>query len=98
MSFYIVILFKKLMNTKFSIAIAITGIMIAVALAPTLMNQGFAAKTTTTTCTKANGDVTQGSCPGNSGTNGNPNQSQTTTTKAGQGQGKGEIKDSSTTF
>ena len=34
-------------------------IMISVILAPTLLNQGFAAKTTTSTCTKANGDVVQ---------------------------------------
>ena len=52
------------MNTKLSITIAVFSIMIAVALAPTLLNQGFAAKTTKSTCTKANGDVVQGPCPG----------------------------------
>ena len=84
------------MNSKFSITIAVASIMIAVALAPTVLNQGFAAKVTTETCTKANGDVVQGPCPGKSGSNGNCNQEQTSTTKAGQGQGRGEIKAQST--
>ena len=83
------------MNTKLSITIAVFSIMIAVALAPTLLNQGFAAKTTTSTCTKANGDVVQGTCPGKSGSNGNANQCQESQTKAGQGKGAGEIKDQS---
>ena len=84
------------MYSKFSITIAVASIMIAVALAPTVLNQGFAAKVTTQTCTKANGDVIQGPCPGKSGSNGNCHQEQTSTTKAGQGKGKGEIKGTTT--
>jgi hypothetical protein len=82
------------MNAKLSITIAVASIMIAVALAPTVLNQGFAAKVTTTTCSGPNGD-TSGSCPGNSGSNGNANKCQTSTTKAGNGKGSGEIKDTS---
>lgn len=67
----------------------------AVAVAPTIVGQAFAKRTTTTTC-DIGGGTRQGSCPGNSGTNGNCNQEQTSTTKAGQGQGKGEIKGSTT--
>lgn len=61
-----------------------------------VLNQVFAAKTTTTTCSGPNGD-SSGSCPGNSRNNGNTNKCQTTTTKAGQGNGNGEIKGSTTT-
>lgn len=81
------------MNTKVAMAIAVTSVMVAlvaVAISPLLASQAHAARTTT--C-DIGGSTRTGTCPGNSGSNGNPNQCQTT--KAGQGQGSGEIKGSS---
>lgn len=79
------------MNSKqMVLAAAVTGLIAAVALAPMLLNQVNARKTTEVTC---NGDP--GPCPGNSGSNGNDNKCQTSVTKAGEGNGKGEIKGSS---
>jgi hypothetical protein len=84
-------------QTRITLALAVTGIMVAMALVPALLNQdSFAKRTTTTSCEGPQGS-SSGSCPGNSGNNGNSNKCETTTTKAGQGQGKGEIKGSENT-
>ena len=79
------------MNTKqMVLAVVVTGIIAAVAVAPMLVDSIHARKTTTVTC---NGEP--GPCPGNSGSNGNDNKCQESETKAGNGKGGGEIKDSS---
>jgi hypothetical protein len=52
-----------------------------VAVAPTILGQALAKRTTTTCDIK--GSTREGSCPGNSGSNDNPNQYQTSNTKAG---------------
>jgi hypothetical protein len=80
---------------KLILGAVIIAAIAAVAVAPTIVGQAFAKRTTTTTC-DIGGGTRSGSCPGNSGSNGNSNQCQTSTTKAGQGQGKGEIKGSTT--
>jgi hypothetical protein len=67
--------------------------MVAVVVAPLVLSQALA-KRTTTTC-EIGGSSREGSCPGHSGSNGQSNQCQSSTTKAGQGKGKGEIKESS---
>jgi hypothetical protein len=86
------------MNAKTTIAIlAIAAITLSLTLSTVISNQAFSKRVTTETCTKANGDIIQGPCPGNSGTNGQCNTSQSSQTKAGQGKGAGEIKDSSST-
>ena len=78
------------MNTKIVLAIAMTSVMVAVALAPIMLSQAaLAAKSTT--CSQG---PSTGPCPGNSDAN-NPNRCQTT--KAGGGGGAGEIKDTTCT-
>jgi hypothetical protein len=67
------------------LAIAITSVVIAVTVAPMVLNQAFAAKTTT--CSQG----PPGPCGGNSDEN---NKNRCETTKAGEGQGGGEIKSS----
>lgn len=88
-----------LMNNRhqqIALAVVVTGVMVAVALAPMLLGSAVA-KRTTTTC-DIGGSNREGSCPGNSGSNGNSNQCEDSVTKATEGQGKGEIKDSSSSF
>jgi hypothetical protein len=61
------------MNTKIALAIAVTSVIIAIAVAPSATSQAFAKSLTT-----CNDD--EGSCPGNSGSNGNDNKCETTYT------------------
>jgi hypothetical protein len=72
------------MSAKIALAIAMTGVMVAVALAP-LVTSADAARSTT--CSQG---PSTGPCPGNSDAN-NPNRCETTRT--GQGGGSGTIKD-----
>lgn len=55
------------MNTKIALAIAVTSVIIALAVAPSVTSQAFARSLTT-----CSGD--SGPCPGNSGSNGNENK------------------------
>jgi hypothetical protein len=67
---------------KMALVVALTGVMVAVALAPIVLSQALAAKTTT--CTNGGGQPKAcGSPPANC-----------ETVKAGGGQGGGEIKSS----
>jgi hypothetical protein len=61
------------MNTKITLAIAVTAVMVAVAVAPLASSPAFARSLST-----CNGSP--GSCPGNSGSNGNDNKCETTYT------------------
>jgi hypothetical protein len=87
-------MYTEMNQQKIALAVVVTGVMVAVSLAPILLDQAFAKRTTTTTC-DIGGNSRSGSCPGNSGSNDNDNQCQSSVTKAGEGKGKGEIKDSS---
>ncbi len=61
------------MDTKIALAIAVTSVMIAVAVAPTLAVQKVFADppppTITTTCTNHGGHTSSGECTGNTGSN-----------------------------
>ena len=70
------------MITKIALAVAVTSIMVAVALAPMIITSADAARETT--CTNGGGQVRD--CDSAS--------AKCTQTKAGQGRGSGEIKDS----
>ena len=67
------------------LVIAVTSVMVAVALAPTLAAQKVFADppppTITTTCTQKGAGTSSGSCPGSSDTN-NPNREEATTCTA----------------
>jgi hypothetical protein len=68
--------------TKIALAIAVTSVMVAVAVAPILLSSALAAKTTT--CTNVGGQ--EKSCTSSA--------AKCEETKAGEGQGGGEIKSS----
>ena len=74
------------MYTKIGLAIAVTSVVIAVAMLAPLATNAEAKKVTTCSSGPTAGT---GPCPGNSGEN-NPNRCEET--KAGNGNGQGEIK------
>ena len=67
---------------KIALAILVTGVMVAVAVAPILLSSALAARTTT--CTNGGGQPKECSSP----------PAKCETVKAGEGQGGGEIKSS----
>ena len=75
-------------TTKIALAIVVTSVMVAVAVAPMLLSSALAARTPTQTCTNVGGQTKDCGTP--------PANCETTQVKAGQGQGSGEIKSSST--
>ncbi|HYX55969.1 MAG TPA: hypothetical protein VE818_07400 [Nitrososphaeraceae archaeon] len=68
------------MNSKIMLAVAVTSLIVAVGLAPTLMTSANAARDTT--CTNGGGQTKECGSP----------PAKCETVKAGQGQGGGEIK------
>ena len=68
--------------TKIALAIAVTSVMVAVAVAPIILSEALAAKTTT--CSNVGGQTKECGSP----------PAKCETTKAGQGTGGGEIKSS----
>jgi hypothetical protein len=75
-------------SQKITLAVVLVGVVLAVAIAPVLLSQADAARTTTTSCTTKGGQPKECGSP--------PANCQTSTVKAGEGKGKGEIKGSST--
>ena len=67
---------------KIALAILVTGVMVAVAVAPILLSSALAARTTT--CTNGGGHPKECGSP----------PAKCETVKAGEGQGGGEIKSS----
>ena len=58
-------------NLNIALAVAMTSVMVAIAVAPLISSPAFAGSLTT-----CSGDT--GPCPGNSGSNGNTNKCETT--------------------
>jgi hypothetical protein len=69
-------------NHKMALALVVTGVVIAVALAPMLLSSALAARTTT--CTNGGGHTKPCGSP----------PAKCETVKAGNGNGKGEVKSS----
>lgn len=69
-------------HSKIALAIAVTSVMVAVAVSPIILSEALAAKTTT--CTNGGGHTKECGTP----------PAKCETTKAGEGKGGGEIKSS----